>query len=139
MAVKDNSRSDLQRSKEFSSEGKIGGKRFSEREFDRRLYAKPNPKVCGTEIETDQESVGLSKEMESPRSVSKFGQWTLKNDVYVHSQILRIREEDSHLGEDFGEVSGSAHHHHLVSSHMDVMIFSTPILPASPLSGKTSH
>ncbi|KAI8020005.1 Cyclin-dependent kinase G-1 [Camellia lanceoleosa] len=41
--------------------------------------------------------------MESPRSVAKFGQWIPKNDVYVHSQILRIREEDSHLGEDFGD------------------------------------
>ncbi|KAI7994476.1 hypothetical protein LOK49_LG11G00519 [Camellia lanceoleosa] len=82
------------------------------REFDRRLYAKSKPKVCGMEIKTDQQSVGSSDEIHSPRSIAKFGQWTPKNVVYVHSQILRIKDEDSHLCEDFSEVSGFLHHHH---------------------------
>ncbi|KAL4653756.1 hypothetical protein ACB092_01G328500 [Castanea dentata] len=75
---------------------------------------------------------------------------------YVHSQILKIREEDSHLGEDFGlglkEHSHHHHHHHLyhhdhdrdrdhhddVESAMEVVMFTKPILPSSPLSGKTT-
>ncbi|KAL7163407.1 hypothetical protein ACSBR2_039503 [Camellia fascicularis] len=69
------------------------------------------------EIETDKQSVGSSDEIESPRSVAKFGQWTPKNIVYMHSQILRIKDEDSHLREDFGEVSGSVQHHHHYHHH----------------------
>ncbi|GER50483.1 DUF803 domain protein [Striga asiatica] len=40
-------------------------------------------------------------------------------EVRAHSQILRIRDEDSHLGEDVAYF----------------MLFSRPILPASPLGG----
>lgn len=72
---------------------------------------------------------------------------------YVHSQILKIREEDSHLGEDFGLrlKEYSHHHHHLyhhdrdrdhddddVESAMEVVMFTKPTLPSSPLSGKTT-
>ena len=73
---------------------------------------------------------------------------------YVHSQILKIREEDSHLGEDFGlglkEHSHHHHHHHLyhhdrdrdhhddVETAMEVVMFTKPTLPSSPLSGKTT-
>ncbi|KAL0014088.1 hypothetical protein SO802_001157 [Lithocarpus litseifolius] len=64
---------------------------------------------------------------------------------YVHSQILKIREEDSHLGEDFGLglKEHSHHHHHLyhhddVESAMEVVMFTKPTLPSSPLSGKTT-
>ena len=72
---------------------------------------------------------------------------------YVHSQILKIREEDSHLGEDFGlglKEHSHHHHHHLyhhdrdrdhhddVESAMEVVMFTKPTLPSSPLSGKTT-
>ncbi|KAM3713813.1 hypothetical protein ACJW31_01G284600 [Castanea mollissima] len=76
---------------------------------------------------------------------------------YVHSQILKIREEDSHLGEDFGlglkEHSHHHHHHHHLYHHdhdrdrdhdddvesaTEVVMFTKPILPSSPLSGKTT-
>ncbi|CAA0828427.1 Unknown protein [Striga hermonthica] len=40
-------------------------------------------------------------------------------EVRAHSQILRIRAEDSHVGEDVA----------------NFMLFSRPILPASPLGG----
>jgi hypothetical protein len=83
----------------------------------------------------------LEETEESPKSVGKWGK-------YVHSQILRIREEDLHLGEDFslgvkenGHLSVLHHHHHHhdhVDAQMDVVILSKPILPNSPLSRKTT-
>lgn len=111
---KDDDSKDKRKSKEFYYEERVGGKRFGE-------------------METDQESVGSSEETESPRSVTRIGRWTTaaKKMAYVHSQILRIREEDSHIGEDFvGEGCPQV---------VDVVIFSKPILPASPLSGKSVH
>ncbi|KAI8533919.1 hypothetical protein RHMOL_Rhmol10G0048000 [Rhododendron molle] len=80
--------------------------------------------------ETDQESVGSPEEAESPRLVARIGRWTAKKIARVHSQILRIREEDSHIGEDLGEGCPRT---------VDVVIFSKPILPASPLSGRGVH
>ncbi|WP_407803825.1 hypothetical protein, partial [Staphylococcus aureus] len=47
---------------------------------------------------TDDDSAGSSEEVESPRSVGRWRRPSRKV-AYVHSQILRIREEDSHLGE----------------------------------------
>ncbi|PON67329.1 hypothetical protein TorRG33x02_265020 [Trema orientale] len=85
----------------------------------------------------EQESGESSEEVESPRSV---GRWRR----LVHSQILRIREEDSHLGEDFGEretfsanITNNNNNNNRVSS-LDVVFFSRPILPCSPLGGKTT-
>ncbi|CAL5325073.1 unnamed protein product [Camellia sinensis] len=137
--------SDLQKSKEFLSMMiNEERKKLSDRKVDRRSCGMS--KVFDAEVETDQESIGSSEEIESPRSVSKLGQWTPKKVFHVHSQILRIREEDLHIGEDIGEglsakdkISGNHHHHQLASSHVDVVLFSRPILPASPLSGKTVH
>ncbi|PQQ20394.1 uncharacterized protein Pyn_32675 [Prunus yedoensis var. nudiflora] len=56
------------------------------------------PKACTVHEEMEQDSGGSSEEMESPRSV---GRWRrkAKREGSVHSQILRIREEDAHLGE----------------------------------------
>ncbi|KAA8530349.1 hypothetical protein F0562_005058 [Nyssa sinensis] len=141
---RDNSGSDLQKSTEgflssevLSNADKITGKKFSEPELDRSLYGKS--KAC-MDLETDQESIGSCEEMESPRSVAKVGQWTAKRIAYMHSQILRIREEDSHIGEDIDEYLSAkdklAGHH--VTSHMDVILVSRSILPASPLSDKTA-
>ncbi|KAK1374362.1 hypothetical protein POM88_030555 [Heracleum sosnowskyi] len=48
-------------------------------------------------MEADQESSGSSEDIESPRSVVR------KWPAYVHSQVLRIREEDSLIGEDVAE------------------------------------
>lgn len=114
------------------------------------------------EVETDQESIGSSEETESPKSVAKVADWR-KKLAYVHYQIRRIREEDLHLGEDIGEgfnakekmnsigdwcdVGHQCNHHHnpphsyhnRVSSQMNVVIFSRPILPSSPLSGKNAQ
>lgn len=83
---------------------------------------------------TDQESVGSEEETESPRSVARIGRWTTaatKKMRHVHSQILRIREEDSYIGVDLGE--GCSPH------VVDFVVFSKPILPASPLGGKGVH
>lgn len=48
-------------------------------------------------MEADQESAGSSEDIESPRSVVR------KWPAYVHSQVLRIRVEDSLIGEDVAE------------------------------------
>ena len=109
-----------------------------ESDRDRNVYGKV--KVCGGEVETDQESNGSwSEDMDnSPRSVvaRAVRRWPAVKDVNVHSQILRIREEESHIGDGIGEgLSKDHHHHHHVTSHMDVVVFRRPILPASPLSG----
>lgn len=126
--------SDLLKSKDCLSSGNLaGGKKMGD---DGGMCQKW--KVF-TEVETDQESGGSSEEFESPKSVTKVWRWRKS----VHNQVLRIREEDSHLGEDIGEglsakdklASASAHH---VASQMDVVLFSRPILPSSPLGSKTA-
>ncbi|KAM1015333.1 hypothetical protein EV1_044697 [Malus domestica] len=88
-------------------------------------------KACTEDREED--SAGSSEEMESPRSV---GRWrtgtTKKTGCVLHSQILRIREEDSHLGEStalIGAAAASGKDYHGI----DVVLFARPILPSSPL------
>lgn len=84
-------------------------------------------------MEADQESAGSSEDIESPRSVVR------KWPAYVHSQVWRIREEDSLIGQDFAENIVKNHNHcrhKKVQDHDHVLILShTPIpRPASPLS-----
>ncbi|GMI68464.1 hypothetical protein like AT5G15190 [Hibiscus trionum] len=84
-------------------------------------------------------------EVESPRSVVV----EMKKKVErVHNQILKIREEDSHLGEDLiGRdkenrndiavvVPGGFHEKR--RRRVNVVLLSRPILPCSPLSGKNN-
>lgn len=96
------------------------------------------------EAATDTESGGSSEEMVSLRSLA--GSWRRRAEkkfACLHSQVLRIREEDLHLGEDIGEglsakdkVSSGVTV--ATASRADVVLFSRPILPCSPLSGKVS-
>ncbi|CAB4275046.1 unnamed protein product [Prunus armeniaca] len=67
-------------------------------EVQRSLLFVSKSKACTEQEEMEQDSAGSSEEMESPRSV---GRWRrrAKRAGCVHSQILRIREEDAHLGE----------------------------------------
>ncbi|KAI6700565.1 hypothetical protein NL676_014889 [Syzygium grande] len=68
----------------------------------RRSFGAAEPKVSAAEEAA--ESGGSSEEMESPRSLA--GKWMLRAEkklACLHSQVLRIREEDLHLGEDIGE------------------------------------
>ncbi|KAJ7974422.1 Integrin beta-like protein [Quillaja saponaria] len=127
----------------------------SDRDKDQDFLWMGNSKsnVC-TEVETDQESGGSSEEMESPKSVTKVRRQGKNKFAHLHSQILRIREEDSHIGHDFGEgistkekvatffAGGSPKHYqqaHRVASPVEVVLFSRPTsLPSSPLSGKTT-
>ncbi|OVA09044.1 hypothetical protein BVC80_9097g115 [Macleaya cordata] len=77
-----------------------------------------------------------SEEFESPKSVDEHG-----NFRFVHHQVRRIREEDSHLGEDIGEGLNTKENKLAViqlSSNVGALIWSRPILPSSPLSGKTA-
>ncbi|KAF5749002.1 hypothetical protein HS088_TW04G00963 [Tripterygium wilfordii] len=101
-----------------------------------------------TEAEADMESGGLSEEVESPKSVAMRGR-----RGKVHSQVLKIREEELHLGEDIGEglygkdgigavirdcIDYNHHYNRSVRRPaLDVVSLSRPILPSSPLSGKT--
>lgn len=83
--------------------------------------AKDSKKMAAAEM--DGESNGSwTEEVESPRSVAPAERGGGKN---IHSQILRIIAEDSHIGEE----RNSGHSF----SHM--MVFSRPI---SPLSGRTN-
>ncbi|KAF8106218.1 hypothetical protein N665_0145s0032 [Sinapis alba] len=73
--------------------------------------------------EVETESSGSSEaETESPRSV---GRWTAKERV--HSQVLKIREEDLCVLENRPYL----HHPHGLS-----LFLMRPNLPCSPLSGK---
>lgn len=106
-------------------------------------------------VETDGESTaGSSEDMESsPRSVvvlNKRRKWrgynkkVQKKDVCVHSQILRIREEESLIGEDVADTLNDVVDHcnddttkltcDNIDQHFNVML--RPVRPASPLSGK---
>ncbi|KAH1038533.1 hypothetical protein J1N35_040276 [Gossypium stocksii] len=89
-------------------------------------------------------------ESESPRSVVV----QMKKKVEkVHNQVLRIREEESHLGEDFfggddennkndvvygGGVGGGGFDERRRRRRVNVVLVSRPILPCSPLSGKNN-
>ena len=87
-------------------------------------------KACTDEREED--SAGSSEEMESPRSVGRWRRRTTKEGCVMHSQVLRIREEDSHLGEStvpIGAAAAAGKDYH----GMDVVLFARPILPSSPL------
>ncbi|KAF3444780.1 hypothetical protein FNV43_RR14473 [Rhamnella rubrinervis] len=122
---------------EFSPDSrKFAGKKLPERAIDRSLSVIKSKLY--TEPETDQESGASSEEMESPKSV---GQWRRKKVDYVHNQILRIREEDSHLGDDFAEslICAKDKVANRVISPLGVVIFTRPILPCSPLGGKTGR
>ncbi|KAI3768575.1 hypothetical protein L2E82_19398 [Cichorium intybus] len=93
------------------------------------------------EIETDQESnASSSEDMEfySPKSVvaKKWPVTTKEVNVShgrVHNPILRIRTEDSQIGEDISECFSKFDG--VGNNRVDVVTFSRP---ASPLSGKSS-
>ncbi|KDP45496.1 hypothetical protein JCGZ_09745 [Jatropha curcas] len=101
-----------------------------------------------TESEMDRESGGSSEDVEdSPKSVGKWR--NMEKLGFVHSQVLKIREEDSHLGEDFVEglsakdkvINGGFGQNiqfRRVASAVDVVFFTRPVLPCSPLGGKTA-
>ncbi|KAJ9152560.1 hypothetical protein P3X46_026116 [Hevea brasiliensis] len=93
-------------------------------------------KEC-TEAEMDREGRRSSEETEE---LPKF---------VVHSQVLRIRKEELHLGEDIGEglnakdkvinaSFGQNTQLRRMASVVDLVFFSRPILPCSPLSRKTT-
>ncbi|KAM1076060.1 hypothetical protein ACFX2I_023516 [Malus domestica] len=88
-------------------------------------------KACTDEREED--SAGSSEEMESPRSVGRWRRRTTKEGCVMHSQVLRIREEDSHLGESTVPIGAAAAAAGKDYHGMDVVLFSRPILPSSPL------
>ncbi|KAK4367536.1 hypothetical protein RND71_011328 [Anisodus tanguticus] len=56
-------------------------------------------------------------------------------NAYIHSQVMRIRAEDSQLGEDIAKKLRERVVDQDVAS---VLMLSRPMLPASPLSGKTA-
>ncbi|XVF58251.1 hypothetical protein PTKIN_Ptkin07bG0049500 [Pterospermum kingtungense] len=92
------------------------------------------------------ESSTEEAEVEWPRSVVV----QMKKKVErVHSQVLRIREEESQIGEEFvGNVKeinnsdvvcgGVSHEKRRRPRRVNFVIVSRPILPCSPLSGKNS-
>ncbi|KAE8675670.1 hypothetical protein F3Y22_tig00111648pilonHSYRG00036 [Hibiscus syriacus] len=89
------------------------------------------------EVESGESSTEEA-ELESPRSVVLQVKQKVETLV-LHSQVLRIREEDLHLGEDFivaadnNQVVFGAD---AVGGVLSEILVSKPILPSSPLSGK---
>ncbi|KAJ4973189.1 hypothetical protein NE237_006363 [Protea cynaroides] len=80
--------------------------------------------------EDDQEREGSLETTlyKSFKSGQKVESW--KNNIgFVQAQILKIREEDSHLGEDKEK---------LAVFHLTSRFILRPILPCSPLGGKTA-
>ncbi|KAM6550000.1 hypothetical protein CsatB_021676 [Cannabis sativa] len=117
----------IEKEEEYSSEPSI----------DRVLMMKSKGNmICSEAGEiTEQESGESSEEIESPRSVGGFSGRRNKQKELVHSQILRIREEDLHLGEDLGESNNSNISINNSGFSLNVVVFSRPILPCSPLGG----
>ncbi|OMP10133.1 hypothetical protein COLO4_04788 [Corchorus olitorius] len=101
------------------------------------------------EVESEDSSTE-EMEAESPRSVVAVAEIkNYKKAERVHSQVLRIREEDSHLGEDFfgddKEISNNNKNDGICGGFRPrcrvVVSFTRltrPILPCSPLSGKNN-
>nr|DAD26676.1 TPA_asm: hypothetical protein HUJ06_028144 [Nelumbo nucifera] len=55
----------------------------------------------------------------------------------IHHQVLKIREEDSHFGEDIAKGLKEKLAIQNLTSQMDRFMIARPTLPCSPLSGKT--
>ncbi|KAF6160000.1 hypothetical protein GIB67_033084 [Kingdonia uniflora] len=90
------------------------------------------------EFESEQESSGSSEEFDSPKSVWKF-QSKLDHRI-VHHQVLKIREEDLHIGDGIGEGCLSNREKNkagFVGFRSSRSYDSLISLPSSPLSGKT--
>lgn len=90
------------------------------------------------EAEFDQESGGSSTEeveLESPKSVANFGRKKLGG--FVHSQVLRVKEEEFLLREDIDSDRKKSDCYQ--ERHVNVVVFARPFLPCSPLSGKSAN
>ncbi|KAK4766301.1 hypothetical protein SAY87_007943 [Trapa incisa] len=91
----------------------------------------------GSEAETDTESGASStEEGESPRSVTMWRRRKATAEGCLHSQVLKVMEEDLHLGDDTvvnGATIGEA-----PRVHHRIVILSRQILPCSPLGSKVS-
>uniref|UniRef100_A0A7C8ZWG7 Uncharacterized protein n=1 Tax=Opuntia streptacantha TaxID=393608 RepID=A0A7C8ZWG7_OPUST len=108
------------------------------------------PKESCFSLMADQQGDSSSAEdMDSPRSpaarnsgVRRWTRWRKvtedrKERCYLHSQILRIKEEELQIGADFfGDYGFDSlvPNSHPFDDH--ALIWSRTILPASPLSGK---
>ncbi|KAF9591021.1 hypothetical protein IFM89_001231 [Coptis chinensis] len=102
-----------------------------------------------TEYDSEHESGGSSEEFtESPKSVWKTDESKESRGLrVVHHQVLRIREEDSHLGEDIGEGLSTLAFLHMKSNfdaflkennnNSELLVLKSS-LPSSPLKGKTA-
>ncbi|KAL8114616.1 hypothetical protein AgCh_021464 [Apium graveolens] len=79
----------------------------------------------------DQESACSSQDIESPRSVVR------KWPADVHSQVLRIREEDTLIGEDVADnvkIYNDCRYKKMDHDHVFILSHSPIHRPASPLS-----
>ncbi|KAL5992135.1 hypothetical protein ACLOJK_013050 [Asimina triloba] len=56
---------------------------------------------------------------------------------FIHHQVLKIREEESHVGVDMGEALSAKKEKQAVF-HPNALLCSRPVLPSSPLGNKTA-
>ncbi|KAI4389059.1 hypothetical protein MLD38_001323 [Melastoma candidum] len=85
------------------------------------------------------ESGGSSEDFDSPRSVIVDREPPTKGAWLVHSQVLRIKEEDLHVGEDdVNKVAEKRTRHDSIGPGGRVLALSTERLvrPCSPLGGR---
>lgn len=112
----------------------------------RRVFGGEVDNMMMMDRESSSTGGSSSDEMESPKSVlvikvrrrlsscSYSKEKKMAGMSREHSQILRIRYEDSHVGEDISEalsLFAKKDHRHFAS----LLVFSKPNLPSSPLGG----
>ncbi|XP_010552072.1 PREDICTED: uncharacterized protein LOC104822523 [Tarenaya hassleriana] len=92
--------------------------------------------------EAEADSSGSSEaETESPRSVGRWGDSSAAAKERVHSQVLRVREQElCVLLEDKATnyCSDREDHRYIHPRRLNLFLVSRPILPCSPLSGKVT-
>ncbi|GAV72342.1 hypothetical protein CFOL_v3_15830 [Cephalotus follicularis] len=100
--------------------------------------AMTEPEKIGEKAETESTTSSMEEEEnESPKSVQSWGRKRKEEVVKkLHNQVLKIREEDSNIGQDIGEKDKV--HGGYTTNPVDLVFFTRPILPCSPLSGKTT-
>ncbi|KAJ4960170.1 hypothetical protein NE237_020080 [Protea cynaroides] len=127
------------RSSEFAMDNDVDS-RFTEKTTKRQPTPTHSDVVDGRFSCLKQQEDDRERERSSETKSGEKEEYWMKNIEIVHHQILKIREEDSHLGQEIREGLSTKEKLAVLqlTSQMDSFILSRPILPSSPLSGRTA-
>lgn len=108
-----------------------------------RRVSEKMKKVAFTTEEAEESGGSSTEEVESPKSVARFAR--KKAGFVQHSQVLRVKEEEMMFfaAEDITLMTKeppettTAAGDRYPKRRLNVVVFSKPMLPCSPLSGKT--